>query len=633
MPLTAFRVLVVSLLIGFAAGALFGAVSACTIFLLADLTRVPADLGLLTLYAVGALGCAGLVAAGLITIVALLVSGLRGRTLAGEAFTRRLATLAFGTMVLVVASIAHIVAGRPTIIVSGRVLLPILAGVLLLGVATYLAGRGRPSGPALRPATALAIALVSFVVPPVVGLIRPMLVGDAGLARTTAVARVASAPSKPRILLLGWDGATWDVMDPLLRDGKMPTLKRLLDGGTRGTIIAETEAIQPFANSASAGARTPALWESIATGKRPLHHGIWDFECNLFSGVEQAIPFRVAGKRLGVTVPTTGDMGRAERLWYMLDRGGISSAVVGWPNTWPARRGLDHGIISSTMAHQKVVDNVAPAGAIDGTALCANTDEEAMQVVRTAFNFPGTADSPTPWDAAPTPLESDLLRTFYLDYADDLCQMQIALEIARTQRPEFLAVYLSLTDIVQHKFWRYYQPEVFGDVPPADVARYGKTIPMAYEFFDGELAKLLAAVGEDTTVIILSDHGGGPWVFDGLQGFVQTAFKQVHPEYSGNHRLNGMIAARGPGIAAGAALDHPKHIDIVPTVLELFGLPVGADMPGRVLREMLAGPRATAPATSIPTYQVEASLGGLRPTPNPFDKDIEDRLRALGYVQ
>ena len=629
------RLLAASVLIGVASGALLGAVVASCILVLADFTRVPRDLVLLTLYAVVPLAGLGGAAAGLLTLGALVFSGIRGKPLSVEGFTRRLATLAFGSLALLVAAGAFIVARRPTLVVSLPTLLPILAGAALVVLATYAVGRGRPPGPgrpALRPRTTIAITLASLLLPPVLGFQRPALVGgrraqSAGLQ----IARDGAVP-KPRVLLLGWDGATWDVIDPLMRKGAMPTLARLVQHGSRGEIFAEPQVIQPFANSASAGARTPALWETIATGKSPLHHGIWDFECKMFEGVEQAVPFRIAGDYRGTNVPMTGDMSRAERLWHMLDRAGISSAVVGWPNTWPARRRLEKGVIVSTLARRNLPDSVQPEGAVDVGALCKDVEAEALRAERDIFSLPAD-DSRRPWETAATPLEADLLQTFFWYYNDDLCNMRVALDLNARNQPDFVAVYLNLVDIVQHKFWRYYQPEVFGDVRPEEVARYGNALEVAYRFSDEQLAKLLDAMGKDTIVIVLADHGGGPWVFDGLQGIVQTAFRQVHPEYSGNHRLNGILVAAGPGIAQRAAIDDPKHVDIAPTVLHLFGLPMAEDMPGRVLSEAITGEPAGGAPRSIATYETELSEGGLRPTASGVDPEVEQRLRALGYVR
>ena len=69
-----------------------------------------------------------------------------------------------------------------------------------------------------------------------------------------------------RVLIIGLDGATWDVLDPLIERGLMPNLRALVGGGTSGVLHSTTPPI------------TPAAWTTFMTGKSPGTHGIIDFE-------------------------------------------------------------------------------------------------------------------------------------------------------------------------------------------------------------------------------------------------------------------------------------------------------------------------------------------------------------------
>ena len=80
----------------------------------------------------------------------------------------------------------------------------------------------------------------------------------------------SSAPARrganfSRVLLIGLDGATFDVLGPLMRDGVMPELKDLMDNGTWGPLESTRPPI------------TPAAWTTFMTGKGPGKHGIIDF--------------------------------------------------------------------------------------------------------------------------------------------------------------------------------------------------------------------------------------------------------------------------------------------------------------------------------------------------------------------
>src|SRR5918992_3666598 len=67
------------------------------------------------------------------------------------------------------------------------------------------------------------------------------------------------------VLLIGLDGATFDVLDPLMNEGAMPVLRELIDSGTRATLRSTVPAL------------TPPAWTSLVTGRGPGSHGIFDF--------------------------------------------------------------------------------------------------------------------------------------------------------------------------------------------------------------------------------------------------------------------------------------------------------------------------------------------------------------------
>ena len=70
---------------------------------------------------------------------------------------------------------------------------------------------------------------------------------------------------KPKVLLIGWDGADWKFLTPLIDRGLMPNLQKLIEGGCMGKLATLDPPL------------SPTLWTSIATGKRPFKHGIHGF--------------------------------------------------------------------------------------------------------------------------------------------------------------------------------------------------------------------------------------------------------------------------------------------------------------------------------------------------------------------
>jgi predicted AlkP superfamily phosphohydrolase/phosphomutase len=107
-----------------------------------------------------------------------------------------------------------------------------------------------------------------------------------------------AAPADARVVLIGLDGASWNVIDPMLAAGELPTLASLAARGR----TAELETVEPVSS--------PVVWTSIATGRSPDAHGITDFY----------------GTRLRMQTPSA-----FERLARRGVRVGVYDYLVTWP--------------------------------------------------------------------------------------------------------------------------------------------------------------------------------------------------------------------------------------------------------------------------------------------------------------
>lgn len=103
----------------------------------------------------------------------------------------------------------------------------------------------------------------------------------------------------------------------------------------------------------------------------------------------------------------------------------------------------------------------------------------------------------------------------------------------------------------------------------------------------------------------------------------------LEPSYaiSSHHRMNGILFAYGAGVRPGRRVEGAHIQDLAPTILHVMGLPVPADMDGRVLEEILETTRA-----------VERGRAAEGTGPGEFEYSAEEeaqvveRLRALGYI-
>ena len=126
--------------------------------------------------------------------------------------------------------------------------------------------------------------------------------------------------SDPKVLLIGWDAADWKMITPLIEQGKMPNLKKLIESGTSGNL----STLQPILS--------PTLWTSIATGKRPYKHGIHGF----------SEPDPVTG----AIRPVTNLSRKTKAIWNILNQQEKNTITVGWWPSNPAEE-LSRGVMVS----------------------------------------------------------------------------------------------------------------------------------------------------------------------------------------------------------------------------------------------------------------------------------------------
>jgi predicted AlkP superfamily phosphohydrolase/phosphomutase len=388
-------------------------------------------------------------------------------------------------------------------------------------------------------------------------------------------------PTGDRVLLIGVDAATWTVMQPLLDAGRLPTFRKLVSEGWSGTL----RSIDPMVS--------PAVWTTIATGKLPDQHGIHGFV--------------VPSPDHGPDVPVTSNLRQAETLWTIASRSGRHVDVVGWYVTWPVD--AVNGVLVS--------DRFVPAG--DTPA--ATPDHPPVYPAELA---PALEKLCITADDFVDPDERTFHRTFGI-YPVDASRVAIAEHLMEERPADLTMVYIWGVDPMQHHFWQYYDPAHWVG-PPATaeaIAQTRNAIPEYYEDVDGFVARLLARTGPRDTVLVVSDHGAGPIEsYDPKTGL------------SGSHRKEGIIVAWGNHVRPGRASTPPGVVDVAPTVLHLLGLPVGEDMQGHVVTELLDPAFAALhPVRTIPTWEIGARRGEERAIPSKMDEGIRERLRSLGYIQ
>jgi hypothetical protein len=288
--------------------------------------------------------------------------------------------------------------------------------------------------------------------------------------------------------------------------------------------------------------------------------------------------------------------------------------VIGWYVTWPTEP-ID-GIM--------VADRVGPQRE-DGRLIGGTDSFTAEHPGVHPPSFLETAMSLVvhPEDFL-SPSERDLHEKFRI-YPVDATRTAIAENVLTEHPADLTMIYLWGIDPTQHLFWRYHEPASWVGPPmdPDETVLHGDPVADYYRDTDVFLGRILSHLRPNDTVVIVSDHGAGP----------ATEFNAKHRN-SGDHRIEGVIIAAGPGIRHGTAATPPSILDVTPTVLYLLGLPAGRDMPGRVIDDMLTPEWLRAhPERRIATWEPAERKRDRFPIATRSDDNIKQKLRTLGYIE
>jgi len=405
---------------------------------------------------------------------------------------------------------------------------------------------------------------------------------------------------KRRVLLVGWDAADWKVIQPLMDAGKMPHVRNLIENGVRGQI---TTLYPPL---------SPMLWTSIATGKRPFQHGIHGFSEPTPDG-------------LGVQ-PISNLSRTAKALWNILNQNDLRSVVIGWWPSHPAEP-ISGVMVSDHFHRARGPLNRGwplPAGAVHPpersetiAALRVHPDQIVAEMVEPFLPLAREIDQ-----------DADKRLAGCMNTLAECMSVQAAAEWLLESEPwDFFAVYYDSIDHFSHGFMKYHPPRQAW-ISERDFELYGNVVSTAYQIHDRMLGSLLEKAGEDTTVILLSDHG---FHADHLR---PASIPKIPAGPAIEHRELGILAMRGAAIRQHEVLYGASVLDIAPTILTLYGLPVGEDMDGKVLTRALD---ESAVVRFIPSWERVPGEDGRHASHTRLDPVAAhaalEQMIALGYIE
>jgi predicted AlkP superfamily phosphohydrolase/phosphomutase len=428
---------------------------------------------------------------------------------------------------------------------------------------------------------------------------RPPLRVLATLVALAPLALAGCSRDPLRVTIIGIDGATWDVIDPLFERGELPNLRRVVEAGVRAPLRSERPLI------------SPPIWTTVATGVSRREHGLKRF-----------------GLRDGELV--SARQRRAPALWTLASRRGLRSAVIGWWGTYPAEsiRGVVVSERALKLRDEDLRSRFRQPLLPPRLAHLTHPPEVLELLAATLFRMPERAAEQTDDD-------------FLLERlrVEDAASMRTLIQLReRTGAFDLELLLLRGVDPVSHLFWRHHEPDAaaYAGLPPADPdeqARYASAVEGHYRFVDALLGDLPARPAPERVIFLLSDHGFEAHWEESDEG----------PPLSGHHRseaaLYGIFAAAGGPVRRGARLEGEVSIyDIAPTVLRLLDIEIADALKGAVLEDILAPTWAARHPVRRrdrypgPPADLPPDAGRAEPA-SPLDERLREELRALGYLE
>ena len=435
-----------------------------------------------------------------------------------------------------------------------------------------------------------------------------------------------------QVILLGMDALDWKVLSRLWNAGELPNFSYLFK---HGTCCRQFRTLKPTWST--------TLWTSISTGKLPHKHGVNAFVAYLLPGMRAQIVPRTEPTYFGGTsyflrqlherglikvIPVTSACRKCPAIWNILSLGNRRVGVLGWLASWPAEA-VNGFVVSDHTVHihdkpllgvtyVKTDHTYPPTFYPHIYPLIREPDSLTKEEIRRfmklndeeikefyALQKPRMGYDPLPW--------------FKMTYPQDASYVAVANYLLDHEQLDFLAVYFQGIDVMSHCTMKY----MFEDGADVENARrFGATLEAYYRYYDGIVGEFLGEMGDDTMLLVVSDHG-----FEGSDGL-----------YGHLNAPPGVLFAFGKHVRAGCEIVDASVLDVTPTVLHFLGLPVGQDMDGSVLSELFEQAFLKAdPIRYIESYDFLHTQGigghnGEGLTPTDVDDVIIERLKGLGYL-
>jgi len=268
---------------------------------------------------------------------------------------------------------------------------------------------------------------------------------------------------KNKVLVLGLDGCTFDLLNPWMEKGLLPNLKKLREEGVSGVLQSSYPPV------------TGPAWVTFMTGKNPGKHSIYEFL------VRKPNSYR--------EIPVNADNRDGRTLWEILSEHGYRVAVLNVPLTYPPQK-VNGVLISGFLTPPGKRDFIHPPELLD----------ELEEQFGPYYLHQRSLEVAT--------FSSDSYVATFIE--DCLAMMRYKFDVARflikKESFDFLMLHIVATDRIQHTLWNILDPQ--HEHYRADLAeRYYDEVVSFYRELDRQVGEMCNLYDSSGTVFVISDHG------------------------------------------------------------------------------------------------------------------------------
>jgi predicted AlkP superfamily phosphohydrolase/phosphomutase len=261
-----------------------------------------------------------------------------------------------------------------------------------------------------------------------------------------------------KVMVIGLDGATFSILNPLIEQGKLPNLQYLMQEGTSGIL------------SSTVPPSSPPAWSTFACGKEPGKHGIFDF-------------FRNSPEEYNYTSVNSTYL-KSKTVWEILSDNNRRAGVVNLLFTYPPKE-INGFIVCGKETPGEDREYTFPV----------SLKKEILELEPKYEAVPFKSISPTKMFLKKVPV-------------DLKCQERVNQHLIKNHPVDFFINLFPMPDIIQHVFWKYMDPG-----HPLYSRKHSKQftplLEKCYQTLDHIVGERIKMVDEDTVIIVMSDHGAG----------------------------------------------------------------------------------------------------------------------------